>query len=122
MRKELSGHTVCGKRVAAQSAHRKRIGSAPTRKSAVNRQFATKPCGRAIRGCVPPTARQDPGVPPILRSFGSALICIRAVFQHDSSGTVDEVARLKDILHATHPEEVGLQTVERAQYAAASAR
>ena len=37
-------------------------------------------------------------------------------------GTVDEVARLKDILQATHPEEVGLHTVERAQYAAVGAR
>jgi uncharacterized membrane protein len=37
-------------------------------------------------------------------------------------GTVDEVARVKDILHATHPEEVGLHTVERAQYAAVGTR
>ncbi len=37
-------------------------------------------------------------------------------------GTVDEVARLKDIIHTTRPAEVALHTVERTQYAAASAR
>ena len=37
-------------------------------------------------------------------------------------GTVEEVARLKDIIHTTRPTEVALHTVERAQYGAASAR
>jgi uncharacterized membrane protein len=37
-------------------------------------------------------------------------------------GTVDEVARLKDIIHTTRPAEVALHSVERAQHAAASAR
>ena len=37
-------------------------------------------------------------------------------------GTVDEVARLKDIIHTTRPVEVALHTVERAQHAAVSAR
>jgi hypothetical protein len=37
-------------------------------------------------------------------------------------GTVDEVARLKEIIHTTHPAEVALHTVERARHAAASAR
>ena len=37
-------------------------------------------------------------------------------------GTVDEVARLKDIIHTTRPAEVALHIVERAQPAAASAR
>jgi uncharacterized membrane protein len=37
-------------------------------------------------------------------------------------GTVDEVARLKDIIHTTGPVELALHTVERAQHATASAR
>ncbi len=37
-------------------------------------------------------------------------------------GTADEVAKVKDILQTTRPVEVALHDVERAQYAAVSAR
>jgi uncharacterized membrane protein len=37
-------------------------------------------------------------------------------------GTTDEVAKVKDIIRATRPAEVAVHTVERAQYATASAR
>jgi hypothetical protein len=37
-------------------------------------------------------------------------------------GTVDEVARLKDIIHTTRPEEVAVHAVERAHHAAVTAR
>ena len=37
-------------------------------------------------------------------------------------GTVEEVARLKEIMHTTGPTEVVLHTVQRAQHAAASPR
>jgi len=39
-----------------------------------------------------------------------------------ADGTVDEVARLKDIIHTTRPVEVALHIVERAQHAAVGAR
>jgi uncharacterized membrane protein len=37
-------------------------------------------------------------------------------------GTVDEVARLKDIIHTTRPVEVAVHAVERAHHAAVTAR
>ena len=49
MRRSLSGHTVFGNSMAALSDHRKRIGSEPQRKSAVNRRFATSWSGLATR-------------------------------------------------------------------------
>ena len=63
MRKSLSGHTDFGKRVAAQSAHRKRIGAAPKRNSAVNRRFATRRCGLATSGYGLTATRREAGVP-----------------------------------------------------------
>ena len=37
-------------------------------------------------------------------------------------GTANEVAKAKDIMHTTHPAEVALHIVERAQPAAAGTR
>jgi hypothetical protein len=62
MRRSLFGHTVFGKRVAAQSPHRKRIGYAPKRNSAVSRRFATKWCGLATSGYGLIAARRKAGV------------------------------------------------------------
>jgi hypothetical protein len=63
MRRSLYGHTVFGKRVAAQSDHRKRIGSAPKRNSAVNRRFATRWCELATSGYGLIATRRKAGVP-----------------------------------------------------------
>jgi len=63
MRRSLCGHIVFGKRAAAQSPHRKRIGSAPKRNSAVNGRIATKWCGRATSGYGRTAARRKRGVP-----------------------------------------------------------
>src|SRR5271157_141564 len=80
MRRGLSGHTVFGKSVVAQSAHRKRIGSAPKRKSAVNRRLAMKRCALAIRECALPAARRGPMAPlpfQIIRDSFDLLFVIR---------------------------------------------
>jgi hypothetical protein len=63
MRRSLYGHTVFGKRVGAQSPHRKRIGSAPKRNSVVSRRFKTKWCGLAISGYGLVATRRKAGVP-----------------------------------------------------------
>jgi hypothetical protein len=61
MRRSLSEHAVFGTSVAALSDHRKRIGSARKRKSAVNRRLATRWCGLATRRYGRAATRQKPG-------------------------------------------------------------